>query len=174
MNLEGNWFLERLREIKVSEDLQLLSAEEASAFREVVLRKHLEMTLSEVATSFRVVSPQKESDQLSDQLKDLASSRLEHLKNLIDRYQAQIQGMEEAALLAMPMNKPLIQQNIQFLQKEMRVYEKEYYELIAQLAKEFPLSEPEVIVAEVVEQLELSKVQPSDDPLELIEGGKDD
>jgi hypothetical protein len=57
--------------------------------------------------------------------------RLEHLRQLLEGYQAQLEGMERALLLAENLDKVRIQQNIEAKRSEMLPFEAEYQRLVA-------------------------------------------
>ena len=58
------------------------------------------------------------------------AGRLEHLRQLLDRYQEQLEGMEQALLLAENLDKVRIQHNIQAKRSEMLPFEAEYRQLV--------------------------------------------
>jgi hypothetical protein len=55
--------------------------------------------------------------------------RFQHLQNLLDRYQAQIQGLENAIVLAAAADRTRLKQQLQDLKAELRHYEAEYERL---------------------------------------------
>jgi len=93
------------------------------------------------------------------------AGRLEHLRQLLDGYQEQIQGMDEALKLAEPLTIPRIKQNIRFIRKQMRPYEEEYWQLLAQTAQTEPIveAEAEKAIVEVIQAIDVLETRPVED-----------
>jgi hypothetical protein len=93
----------------------------------------------------------------------MAKDRREHLKEVLDLYQEQIQGLEQDLPSASSREKVPLQQNIRRIKEEMRPYEEEYWGLIAEEAKASALGEAEAIgvVAEVIQGAQTLTAQPA-------------
>ena len=107
------------------------------------------------------------------------AGRLEHLRQLLEGYQEQIQGMEDARMMASAMDKARINLNIRATRKEMRPVEQEYWELLAQLATQEPIveAEAEKAIVEVIQAVEVLETRPvsdrSDEMLVLLQQIRD-
>ena len=82
----------------------------------------------------------------------MSAKELKSLEKNIERLREQISGAQEAFVLAEILNKPRIKQVIGTLREELRDFEQEKWDLIAQITSTSDIAndEAEVIVAEIV------------------------
>ena len=98
------------------------------------------------------------------------AGRLEHLRQLLDGYQEQIQGMEDARMMASAMDKARINLNIRAMRKEMRPVEQEYWDLLSKAAQTEPIveTEAEKAIVEVIQAIDVLESRPVDDRSEAM------
>ena len=98
------------------------------------------------------------------------AGRLEHLRQLLDGYQEQIQGMEDARMMASAMDKARINLNIRAMRKEMRPVEQEYWDLLSKAAQTEPIVETdaEKAIVEVIQAIDVLESRPVDDRSEAM------
>ena len=98
------------------------------------------------------------------------AGRLEHLRQLLDGYQEQIQGMEDARMMASAMDKARININIRATRKEMRPVEQEYWDLLSKAAQTEPIveAEAEKAIVEVIQAIDVLESRPVDDRSEAM------
>jgi len=82
----------------------------------------------------------------------MSAKELKSLEKNIERLREQISGAQEAFVLAEILNKPRIKQVIGTLREELRDFEQEKWDLIAQITSTSDIAndEAELIVAEIV------------------------
>ena len=98
------------------------------------------------------------------------AGRLEHLQQLLDGYQEQIQGMEDARMMASAMDKARINLNIRAMRKEMRPVEQEYWDLLSKAVQTEPIVETdaEKAIVEVIQAIDVLESRPVDDRSEAM------
>ena len=96
----------------------------------------------------------------------MSAKDLERLEKNIDRLREQIAGAQDAFVLAERLDKPRIKQVIGTLREELRDFEQEKWELIAQIT-DIANDEAEAVVADLVAEGESIATNPPDDVLVL-------
>ena len=96
----------------------------------------------------------------------MSAKDLERLEKNIDRLREQIAGAQDAFVLAERLDKPRIKQIIGTLREELRDFEQEKWELIAQIT-DIANDEAEAVVADLVAEGESIATNPPDDVLVL-------
>jgi len=95
-------------------------------------------------------------------------NRLSQLEENLDDFQELLGGKEKAMILASEDEKGRIKLGIRELRKQIKPFEQEYWEIVAQRAGEIEVTEPEaeVIIAEIVEQY--PQIQGSQENTEVL------
>lgn len=96
----------------------------------------------------------------------MSAKDLERLEKNIERLREQIAGAQDAFVLAERLDKPRIKQVIGTLREELRDFEQEKWELIAQIT-DIAIDEAEAVVADLVAEGEVIATNPPDDVLVL-------
>jgi hypothetical protein len=99
----------------------------------------------------------------------MSAKDLERLEKNIERLREQIAGAQDAFVLAERLDKPRIKQVIGTLREELRDFEQEKWDLIAQITSTSDIAndEAEAVVAELVAEGEAIATNPPDDALVL-------
>jgi len=99
----------------------------------------------------------------------MSAKALERLEKNIERLREQIAGAQDAFVLAERLDKPRIKQVISTLREELRDFEQEKWDLIAQIASTSDIAndEAEAVVAELVVEGEAIATNPPDNALVL-------
>lgn len=99
----------------------------------------------------------------------MSAKDLERLEKNIERLREQIAGAQDALVLAERLDKPRIKQVIGTLREELRDFEQEKWDLIAQITSTSDIAndEAEAVVAELVAEGEAIATNPPDDALVL-------
>jgi hypothetical protein len=99
----------------------------------------------------------------------MSAKDLERLEKNIKRLREQIAGAQDALVLAERLDKPRIKQVISTLREELRDFEQEKWDLIAQITSTSDIAndEAEAVVAELVAEGEAIATNPPDDALIL-------
>lgn len=99
----------------------------------------------------------------------MSAKDLERLEKNIKRLRDQIAGAQDALVLAERLDKPRIKQVIDTLREELRDFEQEKWDLIAQITSTSDIAndEAEAVVAELVAEGEAIATNPPDDALVL-------
>lgn len=99
----------------------------------------------------------------------MSAKALERLEKNIERLREQIAGAQDAFVLAERLDKPRIKQVISTLREELRDFEQQKWDLIAQIASTSDIAndEAEAVVAELVAEGEAIATNPPDDALVL-------
>lgn len=99
----------------------------------------------------------------------MSAKDLERLEKNIKRLRDQIAGAQDALVLAERLDKPRIKQVIDTLREELRDFEQEKWDLIAQIMSTSDIAndEAEAVVAELVAEGEAISTNPPDDALVL-------
>ena len=99
----------------------------------------------------------------------MSAKNLERLEKNIERLREQIVGAQDALVLAERLDKTRIKQIISTLREELRDFEQEKWDLIAQIASTSDIDndEAEAVVAELVAEGEEIATNPPDDALVL-------
>ena len=99
----------------------------------------------------------------------MSAKDIERLEKNIERLREQIAGAQDAFVLAERLDKPRIKQIIGTLREELRDFEQEKWDLIAQITSTSDIAndEAEAIVAELVAEGEAIATNPPDDALVL-------
>lgn len=99
----------------------------------------------------------------------MSAKDLERLEKNIKRLRDQIAGAQDALVLAERLDKPRIKQVIDTLSEELRDFEQEKWDLIAQIMSTSDIAndEAEAVVAELVAEGEAISTNPPDDALVL-------
>lgn len=104
----------------------------------------------------------------------MSSDRLRQVERNLTRLRKQLAGKEDTLTTIAPEERERIRQQIADLKDEMRPFEKEYWQLLANQPVETAIAvadpKPEVVVAEIVERLpQLRASQHSDLVLQLLQ-----
>lgn len=100
------------------------------------------------------------------------SDRLHQLETRIAELQEQLAGLEEALVLSPMEEQTRLKQRIKKLKAEMRPFEEEYWQLLAQQANELtiPEAEAKVAIAEIVTEVtQLEAYPPANYPAALLQ-----
>jgi cell division septum initiation protein DivIVA len=99
----------------------------------------------------------------------MSAKDIERLEKNIERLREQIAGAQDAFVLAERLDKPRIKQVIGTLREELRDFEQEKWDLIAQITSTSDIAndEAEIVVAELIAEGDAIATNPPDDALVL-------
>lgn len=86
----------------------------------------------------------------------MSSDRLRQVERNLNRLREQLAGKEDTLITIAPEERVRIKQQIADLKAEMQPFEAEYWQILAEQSETVAIAEPspEVVVAEIVEQVE--------------------
>jgi HEAT repeats len=153
----------RLR-IKAAESLGILSVEESIPLLCQVALQDADLQVCLAAVDALVVISR------SSLLEIMNIDRLAALETNLTMLYEQLGGQEKAKITAEEAEKVRIEQKIRETKKELRQYEQEYVQVLAQQVKrqDLPESVAELVVAELVDEIELFQPQAQNDEIKAL------
>jgi HEAT repeats len=153
----------RLR-IKAAESLGILSVEESIPLLCQVALQDADLQVCLAAVDALVVISR------SSLLEIMNIDRLAALETNLTMLYEQLGGQEKAKITAEEAEKVRIEQKIRETKKELRQYEQEYVQVLAQQVKrqDLPESVAELVVAELVDEIEIFQPQAQNDEIKAL------